>query len=169
MNIQFRPFRLDDLDQLVHHANNFNIAKNLTDKFPHPYSRENGQAFIEMTQGMTPVSVFAITHDDKVIGGMGLHPRTDIERKNAELGYWLAEPYWGKGIVSKIIPQVVQWGFENLDIVRIFARPFGSNLASQRVLEKAGFSLEARFDKVLFKNGQFEDEIFYGIRRGDLR
>ena len=165
MEFKLRPFALSDLDQLVFHANNYNIAKNLTDKFPHPYTAENGRAFIEMTHNMNPVSVFAITLDDKVIGGIGLHPRSDVERLNAELGYWLAEPYWGKGIVTEAIRQIVDWGFKNLNIIRIFARPYGSNLASQRVLEKSGFHFEARFDQVLIKNGQMEDELFYSVRK----
>ena len=82
------------------------------------------------------------------------------------MGYWLAEPFWGHGIITKAIIEIVGYGFENLqDIDRIFARPFGSNKASQRVLEKAGFQLEGRFEKTLWKNEQFEDELIYAIRR----
>ena len=165
MEFTLRPFSMSDLDDLVKHADNFNIAKNLTDKFPHPYSAENGLAFIEMTQSMRPVSVFAIAVDGKVAGGIGLHPQGDIQRLNAELGYWVAEPFWGHGIATRAIAQIVDFGFKNLEINRIFARPFGSNLASQRVLEKAGFKFEARFEKTLIKNGAFEDELFYAVRK----
>lgn len=165
MDFKLRPFSLSDLDDLVKHANNFNVSKNLTDRFPHPYTAEHGRAFIEMTLASDPISVFAITDDDRVIGGIGLHPQQDVQRLNAELGYWLAEPYWGKGIMSRAIPQMIEFGFQNLNINRIFARPYGSNLASQRVLEKAGFRLEGRFEKTLIKNGVLEDELIYAVRR----
>ena len=81
------------------------------------------------------------------------------------MGYWLAEPFWGKGIITAAIRQMVEYGFKTWDITRIYARPFGSNIASQKVLEKAGFRLEVRFEKTIFKNGVFEDELIYAIRR----
>ncbi len=165
MEFQLRPFALSDLENLVKHANNFNIAKNLTDMFPHPYREEHGRAFIEKTLAADPVTIFAITVNDQIVGGIGLHPQHDIHRKNVELGYWLAEPFWGKGIMSRAVAQMIDFGFKNLDINRIFARPFGSNLASQRVLEKAGFRLEGRFEKTLIKNGVYEDELIYAVRR----
>ena len=80
--------------------------------------------------------LFAIDVNGEAVGGIGLHPQTDIHRKNAELGYWLAEPFWGKGIVSKAILEIIEFGFKTYDIDRIFARPFGTNAASQKVLEK---------------------------------
>ena len=84
---------------------------------------------------------------------------------NAELGYWLAEPFWGQGIMSDAVKQIVDYAFNTLEIDRIFARPFGTNLASQKVLEKNNFKLEARFEKTLFKNGEYLDELVYAIRR----
>jgi [ribosomal protein S5]-alanine N-acetyltransferase len=165
MDFKLRPFALTDLKSLVKHANNQKIANNLTDKFPYPYSEENGKAFIEMTLSMDPISVMAITIEDQVVGGIGLHPQSDVFRKNAELGYWIAEPYWGKGIMPRAVLEMIDFGFQNLDITRIFARPFGSNTASQKVLEKAGFTLEARLDQTLIKNGIFEDEWIYAVRR----
>src|SRR5690606_938234 len=96
--------------------------------------------------------ILAITIEDEFVGGIGLHPQNDIYRLNAELGYWLAEPFWGQGIISKAIQEMIQYGFAKLPIQRIFARPFGSNLASQRVLEKNGFILEARIKGCLIKN-----------------
>jgi RimJ/RimL family protein N-acetyltransferase len=81
-----------------------------------------------------------------------------------ELGYWVAEPFWGKGIMTKAVLQMVDYGFKTFDITRIFARPFGTNIASQTVLEKAGFILEARLDKTLYKNGEFLDELIYAVR-----
>ena len=81
------------------------------------------------------------------------------------MGYWLAEQYWGQGIITEAIRQMAEYSFTTLDIDRIFARPFGTNTASQRALEKAGFILEARFEKTIFKNGEYQDELFYAVRK----
>jgi RimJ/RimL family protein N-acetyltransferase len=164
-SIELRAFSMDDLDDLVRYANNPNIAKNLTDLFPHPYSREDGMKFIKMTMEQNPRQVMAIAIDGEVSGAIGVHPQTDIHRKNAELGYWLAEPFWGKGIITEAVKQMVDYGFRTFDIDRIYARPFGDNRASQRVLEKAGFKLEARFKNTLIKNGVYQDELVYAVRR----
>jgi len=137
----------------------------MTDQFPHPYTWERGTAFIEMATSFDPVRIFAIEVDGAAAGGIGLHLQTDIMRKNAELGYWLAETHWGKGIASKAVKQMVKYGFETFDITRIYARPFGSNAASQKVLEKCGFKLEARIEESIFKNQVFEDELIYAVRR----
>jgi [ribosomal protein S5]-alanine N-acetyltransferase len=165
MDFQLRPWTLQDLDSLVQFANNYKIARFMTDQFPHPYTNEQGQAFIEYATRSIPPNILAIEIDGKASGGIGIHPQIDIHRKNAELGYWLGEPYWGKGIVSHAVIQMVDYGFRNWDIDRIYARPFGNNLASQRVLEKAGFILEGRFYQTLFKNGEHIDELVYAIRR----
>ena len=165
MDIKLRPISFDDLDNLVKYANNFNVAKNLTNQFPHPYTRENGEAFLKMATQSVPPNIFAILVDQEMVGAIGVHPKSDVDCKNAEMGYWLAEPFWGKGIMSTVIPQMVEYGFKNWDISRIYARPYGSNVGSQRALEKAGFILEARFEKTLFKNGVYEDELVYAVRR----
>ena len=98
-------------------------------------------------------------------GGIGVHPQTDIMRRNAELGYGVARPDWGRGIISAAIPRAVEYGFRTFDIDRIYARPFGRNLASQRTLEKNGFVLEARLQGTIIKNGVIEDELIYAVRR----
>ena len=165
MEFTLRSWTTNDLDSLVKYANNYNIAKNLTNKFPHPYSTENGKAFIAYATAETPHHIMAIDICGEAVGGIGIHPQTDVQCKNAEMGYWLAEPFWGHGVISKAIPLMVAYGFDNWDITRIFARPFGSNLASQRVLEKAGFRLEAHFEKTMFKNGEYLDELVYAVRR----
>lgn len=165
MQFTLRPWQTTDLDSLVHYANNPRIAQNLMNRFPHPYTAENGRAFIAMCIQPPPAHILAIEVEGKAAGGIGLHPQEDVYCKNAELGYWLAEPYWGKGIVTAAVVQMVEYGFANWDFTRIFARPFGTNTASQRVLEKAGFTLEARFEKTIYKNGQFLDELVYAVRR----
>lgn len=165
MNFTLRPWTINDLESLVKYANNPLIAKNMTDAFPHPYTEENGRAFIEFATRNTPPNILAIDLNGEAVGGIGIHPQIDIHRKNAEMGYWLAEPFWGKGIITKAIGQMIGYGFKNFDIERIFARPFGTNIASQKVLEKAGFILEAKFSGTLYKNGEYQDELVYAVRR----
>src|ERR1044072_8408657 len=99
MDFKLRPWSLNDLDSLVKHANNNNIAKNMMDRFPHPYTRESGKQFIDFATKNDPVHIFAIEINGKAAGGIGIHPQDDVSRRNAELGYWLAEPFWGKGII----------------------------------------------------------------------
>jgi RimJ/RimL family protein N-acetyltransferase len=156
---------MGDLDSLVRYANNINIARFLTNQFPHPYTEENGRAFIEFAMSGTPMRIMAIDINNEAVGGIGVHPQKDVYSKNAEMGYWLAEPFWGNGIMSRAIRQMVDYGFKNFDINRIFARPFGNNHASQKVLEKSGFKLEACYEKTFFKNGEYLDELVYAVRR----
>ncbi len=165
MDFTLRKWTANDLDTLVKYANNFEIAKNLTNQFPHPYTRESGEGFIAMTLQHEPTRIFCIDVNGEPIGAIGIHPQQDIFCKNAELGYWLAEPFWGKGIMVNAVLQMLKYGFANFDITRIFARPFHTNLGSQRVLEKAGFVLEAKFEKTIFKNGLYLDEWIYAVKR----
>jgi RimJ/RimL family protein N-acetyltransferase len=164
MDIKLRKWSEADLDSLVKYANNSNVAKWLTNGFPHPYTLEDGKAYLTMIANDNPTKVFAIEVNGEAVGSIGLFPQTDIHEKNAEMGYWLAEEYWGQGIMLKTIEEIVEYGFRTFNIVRIFARPFSTNLKSQRVLEKAGFILEARLKKALFKNGEFMDELIYAKR-----
>lgn len=165
MQFILRPWLFTDIDSLVEYGNNFNIAKNMRNVFPHPYTKEAGIKFIEKMNLFNPAQVFTIDIDGRACGGIGIFPQDDIMCKNAELGYWLAEPYWGKGIITKAIKEMVDYGFKTFEISRIFAVPFGSNVASQKALEKAGFILEAKLDKTIFKNGEYQDELIYAIRK----
>ena len=165
MEFKLRKWNLNDVNSLVKYANNHKIASNLTDQFPHPYRQEDGEAFLEMATKDDPVRIFAIDINGEASGGIGLHPQTDIHKKNAELGYWLAEPYWGRGIMSNAVRQIVDYGFKTFDIERIYAVPFGTNTSSQKVLENAGFILEGKFEKTLYKNGTYLDELVYAVRK----
>jgi len=113
--------------------------------------------------------IFCITVNDEVAGSIGLHLQKDIMRRNAELGYWVAEPFRGKGVCTTAVRLLTKYGFEHYDIDRIFARPFGRNISSQKVLMNAGFTFEARFLQNIIKNGAMEDELFFGIRRESLK
>lgn len=165
MDFKLRPWSNNDLDSLVKYANNINITRFMSDGFPFPYTYEKGKAFLEIVSQNTNALYFAIEVNGQAVGGIGISPKTDIKRKNAELGYWLGEPYWGYGIITRAIGEIVDIGFKTFDITRIFAAPFGTNMASQRVLEKSGFKLEGRFEKALFKNNEFLDELIYAIRK----
>ena len=162
---KLRAWTLADKEALTVYANNPLIAQNMMDQFPHPFTEEKAIQFIErVSSGVIP-NILAIEFDNKVVGSIGIHPLHDIERINAELGYWLAEPYWGKGIMKIAITKMVDYGFAKLDIVRIFARIYGTNIPSQKVIEKSHFKLEAKFEKTIFKNNEFLDELIYAIRK----
>ncbi len=165
MDFTLRPWHINDLESLVLHANNPRIAQFMTDGFPHPYNKEAGKKFIEFATADDPVHIFAIEVAGNAVGGIGIHPQQDIYRKNAEIGYWLGEKYWNKGIITKALNQVVEIAFNEFNIERVFARPFGTNKASQKVLEKCGFTLESVLKKTIFKNGEYMDELIYAKRK----
>lgn len=165
MKIELRPWQIDDLDSLIENGNNFEVARFMTDVFPHPYTEEAARRFIDLATTEKPKRLKAIAVDGMAVGGIGIHPKTDVLKKNAELGYWLGQAYWGKGIASQVVPQMVKFAFETYDITRLYACVYGNNKASQRVLEKCGFKLEAHFDKTIFKNGEFLDELIYAVRK----
>lgn len=161
-----RPWTMADLPALVEHANDATVADNLTDAFPHPYTAEHGKAFLARFMAQDPQLVLAIDVDGEAVGAVGIHPQGDVYRRNAELGYWITKELRGKGIMTQAVRQATARAFTILPhIHRIFARPYGSNLASQRVLEKAGFILEARMQGTFLKNGRTEDELIYAMRR----
>jgi RimJ/RimL family protein N-acetyltransferase len=166
-NFELRKWQASDLDSLVKHANNINVAKFLTNQFPHPYTKADGERFLETAMSHNPVRIFAIVVEGEAVGAIGAFPQDDIHCMNAEMGYWLSEEFWGRGIVTEAIKRTVEYCFQTFPVSRIFARPFGNNPASQRILEKAGFRLESRFDKILLKNGELLDELVYAIRRND--
>ncbi len=165
MQINLRPWQMSDAETLAGIANNPRIAANMMDGFPHPYTLDNAKAFINAAVQVLPANILAIEVNGAAAGGIGIHQQTDIYRMNAELGYWLAEEYWGRGVITIAIKQMTAYAFRNWNISRIYARPFGRNIASAKALQKAGFILEGRFEKTIFKNGVYEDELVYAIRR----
>lgn len=165
MKVEIRKWRKADIDNLVQYANNKNISDKLADAFPFPYTKEFGLNFIERVTNEEPTKIFAITLDDEVVGSIGIFPATDIHRKNADIAYWIAEPFWGKGIAVKAIDLIIDYAFSTYSISRIYAKPYGSNPNSHRVLEKAGFKLEAILKNAVFKNDQYLDELIYCYTR----
>ena len=162
-----RPFALDDAEGMALNANNRAVWLNLRDLFPHPYRREDAERYIELVQRQSQPTSFAIAVDGSAVGGISLRPGEDVERISAELGYWLGEPYWGRGITTAAVKAVTAYAFTTLDLVRVFAVPFANNRASARVLEKAGYLHEGRLRSSAIKNGQVLDQdLFARIRPG---
>lgn len=164
-SVELRPFTPEDLPALVEHASHPSVAANLTDSFPNPFTEEAGRLFIERAMA-GPALRRCIAVDGACVGAIGLHPKEDLWRHNLELGYWLAFEQRGKGIMTKAIRRMVHLGFETFpEVTRIYASPFGTNIASQRALANAGFTLEATLKGTLVKNGVVEDELIYSMRR----
>lgn len=168
MQLILRPYQASDLENLVKYANNIKISKFLTNKFPFPYEKKDGEAFIQLALSHTPLQIKAIVVDNEVIGSIGVHQLADIYSKSAEIGYWIAEDFWGKGIVVRAVKEMLKYGFETFDIERIFARTSHVNLSSQQVLKKAGFVFEAELKGTIFKNDEYFDELIFGFRKYQL-
>jgi len=167
--ITLRPWSINDAVELAKLANNKNIADNLRDGFPYPYALEDARAWLKMIlPENSPSKFFAIAVDDKLVGSIGLVTKTDIYRKNFEIGYFLAEEYGGKGIITKAIKSATSYAFKEFDIVRIYAEPFASNIGSRRVLEKSGYKLDAVLKNYVIKNGIIKDSCIYSVLKEEF-
>lgn len=156
-----RPWRLNDAEALVRHANNSNVARQLRDRFPHPYTRGDAQAFLRYAASADRPTNLAIEVNGEAAGGVGYVPGSDVERYSAEVGYWLGERLWGQGIVTEAVVLLTAHCFEFENLLRCFAVPFANNLASVRVLEKAGYTLEGIMRSGSVKAGQPRDQALY--------
>jgi ribosomal-protein-alanine N-acetyltransferase len=158
-----RSWRSDDLGSLVANADNHNLWLNLRDRFPHPYTRRAGRDFIRTAMSQRPETMFAITVNDEAVGGMGFTVLTDVERVSAEIGYWLGEPFWGRGIVTEALVAVTRYAIDTCRLTRVYALPFAHNKASCRVLEKAGYTIEGRLRRSAIKDGHIVDQLQYSF------
>jgi RimJ/RimL family protein N-acetyltransferase len=156
-----RLWRLDDAESLVKHANNINVARQLRDRFPHPYSRANASAFLKAAISAPEPSNLAIEVDGQAVGAIGYVSGIDVERYSAEIGYWLGEAYWGRGIVTEALVLMTMHVFDSMNMLRLFALPFADNAGSIRVLEKAGYVREAVLRSSSVKYGQPRDQLLY--------
>ncbi len=164
-----RDWRKDDAASIARYANNRNIAMWLRDRFPYPYTIYDAEGFVAAVTRQDPRASFAVATRQEAIGGIGLDMGIDIHRFTAELGYWLGEPFWGKGIMSAAVTQFTAWAFSHLDLYRIYANVFATNAASARVLEKAGFEREGRLRASVFKNGQILDQFLYARIKDEIQ
>jgi RimJ/RimL family protein N-acetyltransferase len=160
-DVKIRPLSKKDAPIMARLANNKNIFDNLRDGFPYPYTLADAESFIENFKDHSESWIFAIEYHGEYVGNIGLIKQTDVYQKSAELGYFVGEPYWNKGIATKAIQLICDFGFQNLDIVRIHSGIYEYNKASQRVLEKCEFDKEGIFKKAIFKNGKIWDEVRY--------
>lgn len=163
--LSIREWRTGDAESLVRYANNRNIWRNLRDRFPHPYTIDDATSWIGRCVVESPAVNLAIATPDEAIGAIGVVLRTDVESRSAEIGYWLGEPFWGRGIATSAVRAVADYAFSTFDLVRLDAVVFGWNAASARVLEKAGFTLEGRQESAVFKDGEFTDGLMYAFVR----
>jgi RimJ/RimL family protein N-acetyltransferase len=164
-----RSWRSSDVDSLARYADNRKIWINLRDAFPHPYTKRHGREFIKAALRRSPESFFAIDVNGDAVGGIGfvLHP--DVERVSAEIGYWLGEPFWGRGITTEALAALTKYAIDAHGLTRIFAVPFAWNAASCRVLEKAGYVLEGRLRNSAIKDGRLTDQLQYAFIAPDPR
>ena len=160
-----RPFRVADAASLARHADNRKVWLNLRDVFPHPYTVADAEAYIARVAGEAPVTRFAIDVAGEAVGSVGLELGSDIERRSAEIGYWLGEAYWGRGIVSAAVVAATAYAFRELDLLRVFAVPFVRNPASARVLYRAGYRREGTMRRSAVKDSEVLDQHLYAAVR----
>ncbi len=165
---RLRPYVPADQAGLVLIANDRQVWRNLTDRFPHPYTNADAAAWVAVCQAQEgPTRTFAVEIDGHVAGGAGLEFRDGERTGTAEVGYWLGSRYWGRGLATAIVRALCAYAFETFDLVRLEASVYGWNPASARVLEKAGFQLEGRLLQAVVKNGDRTDLLRYGLLRAE--
>lgn len=169
MICNIRKWELSDAADLAAALSNRNVQDNLRDGLPYPYTEQDGVEYISamLSSDEKDTFAFAIVADGKVVGSIGAFRQGNIHRRTAELGYYLAEEYWGKGIMTQAVKQICRYVFETSDILRIYAEPFVYNAPSCRVLEKAGFQYEGTLQSNAVKNGKVVDMKMYALVKAE--
>ncbi|MDE2049658.1 MAG: GNAT family N-acetyltransferase [Gammaproteobacteria bacterium] len=162
-----RPFVVADAASVASVANDRRIWLQLRDLFPHPYHLADAEAWISHVRSFDPPHALAIVVNERAVGAVGLELMADINRRSAEIGYWLGTAYWGGGIATDAVTLVTDWAFRAFRLVRIFAQPFARNVASRRVLEKAGYALEGIMRSSGVKDGAVRDQCMYARLSAD--
>jgi RimJ/RimL family protein N-acetyltransferase len=160
-----RDWRPGDQASLVRFANNRNVWRNLTHLFPHPYTAADADAWLALLATKTSPTHWAIEVGGEAVGGIGISPGQGIYAKTAQFGYWLGEPYWGRGIMTGAVRATAERVFANFDVARLEAPVFEWNPASMRVLEKCGFAKEGLLRKSIYKDGELIDAVLYARLR----
>ena len=171
MKCRIRKWELSDAKDLAAALSNKKVQDNLRDGLPCPYTERDGKEFISamLSADENETFAFAITVDNMVIGSIGIFRQGNIHRQIAELGYYIAEEYWGKGIMTEAVKQICKYVFAKSDIIRIYAEPFAYNIASCRVLEKAGFQYEGTLRSNAVKNGRVIDMEMYSLLKAEIK
>ena len=158
-----RPWRFEDLASQVRHANNPRVAATMRDRFPHPYTEADGREWIAFATSNLAEPNWAIEVGGAAVGGIGLMPQSDINAGTAEIGYWLGEEYWGRGITTAALTALSRHALVELGYRRLYATAFVENVRSRRVLEKAGYVLEGILRRSAIKQGRVHDQALYAI------
>jgi len=169
-DIKIRPWQIGDEQALAKHANNRKIWVNVRDRFPYPYTLKDAEIWVRVAGSDRNMLNLAIEVDQTVAGGIGIVFKQDVYRHSAEIGYWLGEAYWNRGIATRVVKAMTRHIFSHsqFDIRRLYAGMFEYNIASARVLEKSGYQLEARLRKSVTKDGKTVDELIYAILKEEL-
>jgi ribosomal-protein-alanine N-acetyltransferase len=160
-----RPWRWDDAESLVKHANNRKVWLALCDLFPCPYTSDDAQKFLQKVMDAKPVTNFCIEVEGLAAGVIDIRMGQDVHRQTATLGYWLGEDFWGRGIMTEAVVAFTDFCFENFPLRRISAEVFANNPASARILEKAGFVFEGHLKNNVTKDGKLLDSLLYAKTR----
>ena len=171
MKCRIRKWELSDAKDLAAALSNKKVQDNLRDGLPYPYTVQDGKEFISamLSADENETFAFAITVDNMVLGSIGIFRQGNIHRQTAELGYYIAEEYWGKGIMTEAVKQICEYVFAKSDIIRIYAEPFAYNIASCRVLEKVGFQYEGTLRSNAVKNGKVIDMEMYSLLKAEIK
>ena len=170
MQITLVPWEERFIPQVAKYANNPHIAANLRDVFPWPYTEADADWFVRDCMALDGQGVLfrAIDLDGQAVGSISVTVGSDVYRRSGELGYWLAEPFWGRGIMTEAVGRICREAFSAFDLVRIFAEPYAANIASRRVLEKAGFRQEGLLRQSVCKKGEILDSCIYALLRQEM-
>ena len=171
MKCRIRKWELSDAKDLAVALSNKKVQDNLRDGLPYPYTEQDGKEFISamLSADENETFAFAITVDNMVVGSIGIFRQGNIHSQTAELGYYIAEEYWGKGIMTEAVKQICAYVFAKSDIIRIYAEPFAYNIASCRVLEKVGFQYEGTLRSNAVKNGRVIDMEMYSLLKAEIK
>lgn len=163
MDFILRPWKESDAKTLARHLNNKKIWDNCRDGLPFPYTETDADTFIKYASEQVEQNEYCIEANHEAIGNIGFVRGTDVERFNAEVGYWISETYWNKGLATAALKRAIEHYFQRTDVIRLYATVYEHNAASMRVLEKAGFQKTGIHHKACFKNGQFIDAHYYEL------
>jgi ribosomal-protein-alanine N-acetyltransferase len=168
--IVLRPWSIKDAGKLASIADNKKISDNLRDGMPFPYSVSDAINWLELIlPENNPPRFFSISINKELVGSIGIVAKSDIYRKNFEIGYFLAEEHWGKGITTRAIKAATSYAFKDFDVLRVYAEPFSDNTGSRKALQKAGFIHEATFRKNVIKNGIIKDSCIYSVLKENFK
>ena len=167
--MELRPWRQSDAESIARYANDPDVSANLRDTFPFPYVLSDAEGYIrECIEKEETQLCRVIVVDGEAVGSVGVFPKTDIYRRSAELGDWLGKPFWGRGIMTAAVAEICREAFRRFDIVRIEAEINARNIASRRVVEKNGFTLEGVLRKNVYKRGEILDTCIYSLLREEV-